>query len=191
MNMPAIKFSEIKLAWESLVDDDRYTINVNAKIHDSVKIEPYCVIEEDVEIGEGCIIGPFVQIRDGTKIGKGCHIGGHTTIEGKNVYIGDNTRIGTHVCIPFNSLIEDNVFVGNGAQLSNDKYIDWPATQKFHPLKTHIKKGAKIGVGSTLLPALTIGPKAFIGAGSVVTKNINEDTLAYGNPAKPPKRWFK
>src|SRR5688572_3810064 len=145
--MPAVRYSELKQNWEDLIEDDRFTININTKIHDSVRLEPYSLIEADVEIGENCIIGPFVQLRSGTKIGKNCHIGGHCTFEGKGIIIGDNVRVGSHVCIPFNSIIEDNVFLGNGAQLSNDKYIDWPPTKAFEPQQTRICKGAKIGVG--------------------------------------------
>jgi acetyltransferase-like isoleucine patch superfamily enzyme len=182
--MPAIRYSELKQNWEDLIEDDRFTINYNAKIHDSVRLEPYSLIEEDVEIGENCIIGPFVQLRAGIKIGKNCHIGGHCTFEGKGIIIGDNVRVGTHVCIPFNTIIEDNVFLGNGAQLSNDKYIDWPATKAFEPQQTRICKGAKIGVGCTLLPGITIGEKVVVGAGSVVTKSITRGTTVWGNPAK-------
>lgn len=186
--MPAITFKELKQNWDDGIEDERYTINYYVNIDDSVKIEPYCIFEEGVKIGKGCIIGPYNQFRSGIEIGENCHIGGHCTFEGKNIHIGNNVRVGTHVCIPFNTIIEDNVFLGNGAQLSNDKYIDWPSTRTFEPLQTRICKGAKIGVGCTLLPGITIGSNSVVGAGSVVTHSVIQGTTVYGNPARDVKK---
>lgn len=184
--MPALTFKELKQNWDDGIEDDRYTINYNVKIDDSVRIEPYTVIEEDVEIGTGTIIGPFSQIRSNVKIGKNCRIGGHTTFESHPNYciiIGNDVRIGSHVNLPYNVVIEDNVFLGNGTIIANDKSIDWPPTGSFRPAYAYVCKGAKIGINCTILPNLTIGENAVIGAGSVVTKSVLRNTTVYGNPA--------
>ena len=184
--MPAIKYSEL-LKGDSLDFDDRYEINGFAKIHPNVRIEPYCIIESNVNIGENTIIGGFVQIRSNVTIGKNCRIGGHTTLESKDGYeilIGDNCRIGTHCNIPYNTVIEDDVFFGNGTIIANDRSIDWPPTKEFKPEFTRICKGVKIGLNCTLVGPVTIGSGSLIGAGSVVTKDVGKQDVVYGNPAK-------
>lgn len=183
--MPAIKYSEIKMAVDSLVEDDSYSaINYYAKIHDSVRLEPYSVIEQEVEIGEGSIIGPFVQIRGPTKIGKNCRIGGGCTLEGHGIEIGDNVHIGTKSTIAWSTQVGNNSFLGDGLITSNDKVMTWGTGLPFEPEIITIKEYVRIGVGVVLLPGLTLNEFSVIGAGSVVTRDTGVGGIYYGVPAK-------
>ena len=134
------------------------------------------------KIGEGTKIWQFCVIFPETSIGKNCNICAFVLIE-NNVEIGDNVTIKSGVQIWDATTIEDNVFIGPNVTFTNDKYpksknIDWEIK------KTLIKKGASIGANSTILPGITIGENAMIGAGSVVTKNVPKNELWLGNPAK-------
>ena len=121
------------------------------------------------------------NIYKSAKIGKGCSIGAGTEI-GNNVKIGNNVRIGGQCFIPEGVTIEDDVFIAPGVFFSNDK----------HPPSSHtcwgkilIKKGAAICMNATVLPGVTVGEKALVGAGAVVTKDIPAGEQWYGIPAMP------
>ena len=132
-------------------------------------------------IGKGTKIWQFVVILEGAKIGENCNICSHCFIE-NNVIIGNNVTIKNGVQIWDGIEIEDNVFIGPNVTFTNDLY---PRSQNpdFIPVKTKIKKGASIGANSTIIAGITIGKYALIGAGSVVTKNVPDFALVYGNPA--------
>lgn len=124
------------------------------------------------EIGDDSKIGTFVEIQKGARIGKRCKVSSHTFIcEGVT--------------------LEDEVFVGHNVTFTNDLFpratngdgglktdADWKC------VPTVVKKGASIGSGATILCGVTIGEKALIGAGSVVTKDVPARTLVAGNPAR-------
>jgi len=158
---------------EKFTDNQRIAPDVklgkNVKVYDFVNLY-------GCEIGDNTKIGTFVEIQKGAKIGKNCKISSHTFIcEGVT--------------------IEDNVFVGHNVTFINDIYPratddsgklqdekDWKC------IPTLIKKGASIGSSATILCGITIGKKAVIGAGSVVTKDVAPETIVAGNPAKPLKK---
>jgi len=148
----------------------------------NVLIRQPSVVYDDVEIGEGTKTGHFVLIRSKTKIGKNCTIGTATIIEGGDVVIGNNVSIQSRCYMPQQTKIEDNVFMGPGVVITNDKYPPTEDPSKWRPVT--IKKGARIGANVTILPGVTIGENALIGAGSVVTKDIPAGKTAYGNPAR-------
>ena len=156
----------------------------------NVKIHPTAEVSKEALIGEGTTIWNNSQVREKAVIGKDC-------ILSKNVYIDIGVTIGNRVKIQNNSsiyqgvVIEDGVFIGPHACLTNDKTpraitpegklmksSDW----KISPIR--VKKGASIGAGSILIAGVTIGEYSLIGAGSVVTKDIPDYGLAYGNPAR-------
>lgn len=110
-------------------------------------------------------------------IGKNCIIHSHVWI-GDGVVIGDNVKIQAFSFIPGGVELDDDVFIGPHVVFTNDRY---PPTDVF--LKTRVERGAAIGANSTIICGVTIGEKAFIGAGSVVTKDIPYNALAFGNPA--------
>jgi UDP-2-acetamido-3-amino-2,3-dideoxy-glucuronate N-acetyltransferase len=132
-------------------------------------------------IGDSTKIWQYSVILAGAKIGSNCNINSHCFIE-NDVVIGDNVTIKCGVQIWDGISIEDNVFVGPNATFTNDKY----PRSKVYPdvfAKTTIKKGASIGANATIICGITIGENATIGAGSVVTKDIPDGELWYGNPA--------
>jgi acetyltransferase-like isoleucine patch superfamily enzyme len=144
-----------------------------------MKKSKYAVIE-NVEMGEGTRIYDQVNIYK-CKIGKNCKIDAFVYIE-EGVEIGDNVKIRAFTFIPEGVKIEDDVYIGPRVTFTNDKYPK--ARGKWRPLKTLVKKGASIGAGSIILPSITIGRYALIGAGSIVTKDVEDYAIALGSPAK-------
>jgi UDP-2-acetamido-3-amino-2,3-dideoxy-glucuronate N-acetyltransferase len=132
------------------------------------------------EIGKGTVIRDHVNLYK-CKIGRDCKIESFVYIE-QSVVVGDNCKIKPNVFIPTGVTIEDNVFIGPNATFTNDKYPrvngDWKM------LKTIVCKGASIGAHSVILPGVRIGAGAIVGAGSVVTKDVPDGTIVYGNPAR-------
>ena len=118
------------------------------------------------------------------KIGKESKIDAFVYIE-ENVVIGDRVKIRAFTFIPSGVTIEDDVFIGPHVTFTNDKYPR--INREWKLLKTTIKQGSSIGAGSVILP-VTVGNNSLIGAGSVVTKDIPDNVLALGNPAKVIRR---
>lgn len=145
------------------------------------------IIESD-QIGEGTKVWAFTHICKGSKIGKNCVIGEGVYI-GPNVVIGDNCKIQNNSLVYEGVVLEDDVFFGPNTVTTNDFTPkvsgDWMNDGRFK--KTFFKKGCSIGANSVIVCGVTIGENSLIGAGSVVTKDVPNDTLVYGNPAKIKK----
>ena len=147
------------------------------KIAPDVKLGNNVMIQDFVnlygcEVGDNTKIGPFVEIQKGAKVGKNCKIQSHTFIcEGVT--------------------IEDNAFIGHNVTFVNDLYPrsttddgSLQTEEDWAIIPTLIKRGASIGSSATLLCGITIGEKAIVGAGSVVTKDVPPNTIVAGNPAR-------
>lgn len=132
----------------------------------------------NVEIGPNVAIWNYVVIGDETKIGEGTNIGSFVDI-GKNVTIGKNCNIQAHVTISNGCILGDRVFIAPNSSLLNDKY---PKSSFLNP--PIIKDDATIGGGVTILPNVTIGERAVVGGGSVVSKNVGTKTVVAGSPAR-------
>ncbi|REC50841.1 N-acetyltransferase [Chryseobacterium piscium] len=137
---------------------------------------------QSINIGEGTSIWQFSIVLKGAKIGGNCNINCQVFIE-NDVVIGDNVTIKPGVQIWDGVSLEDDVFVGPNVTFTNDLFPK-SKNKDFELKKTIVKKGASIGANATILAGITIGENSLIGAGSVVTKNIPENEIWVGNPAK-------
>ena len=133
------------------------------------------------QIGNDTYIWQYCIILPGAEIGSNCNICANVLIE-NDVKLGNNVTVKSGVQLWDGVTLEDNVFIGPNVTFTNDRV----PRSKMYPdlfLKTLIKKGASIGANSTIVAGHTIGEYAFVGAGSVVTKDIPANTVWYGNPA--------
>lgn len=143
----------------------------NVLIGKGVKIYDF-VNAYQCQIDDGSKIGTFVEIQKGVTIGKNCKISSHTFIcEG--VHLEDNVFVGHNV-----SFINDLLPRATNPDGSPQTDEDWSMVETF------VSQGASIGTSATILGGITIGKNALIGAGSVVTKNVPDNAVMAGNPAK-------
>ncbi len=140
----------------------------------------------EATIGEGTRVWQFAVILKGATIGANCNICAHTMIEG-DVVVGDNVTIKNGVFLWDGTRIEDDVFIGPNATFTNDPF---PRSKVYPDAFTGItvRRGASIGANATLLPGVTIGEYAMVGAGAVVTRDVEPHSVVVGNPAKVVRR---
>lgn len=159
------------------------------KIGDNCIIRSGSVIYASSKLGNNVRLGHNVLIREEVKIGHDSLVGTGVVIDGKSS-IGKKVSIQTNVYIPWNTLIEDHVFLGPNCILTNDKYVMRTEYELKGPV---IRKGVSVGAGAVILPSIEIGAEAVIGAGAVVTKDVPPKTIVYGVPAQAhatvPSNW--
>jgi acetyltransferase-like isoleucine patch superfamily enzyme len=153
-------------------------------------------ISPDVQLGKKVTLSNFINLY-GCSIGDYTKIGAFVEVQ-KNATIGKNCKISSHTFICEGVTIEDDVFVGHNVTFINDTYpravnlkgslkteVDW----QVEPI--HVKRGASIGSGATILSQVTIGENSIVGAGSVVTKDVPPNTIVAGHPARTIRRTGK
>jgi UDP-2-acetamido-3-amino-2,3-dideoxy-glucuronate N-acetyltransferase len=152
-------------------------------------VELYQRIAPDVKLGKDVKIFAYVNLY-GCEIGDNSKIGAFVEIQ-KNAKIGKNVKVSSHTFICEGVTIEDNVFVGHNVSFINDKYPratteggNLQSESDWKVVPTIVKRGVSIGTSTTILCGVTIGENSIIGAGSVVTKNIPPNVIAFGVPAK-------
>ena len=141
-------------------------------------------IDEPVSIGEGTKIWHFCHVMKDSQIGRNCVLGQNVNID-SGVVIGNNVKIQNNVSVYKKVTIEDDVFCGPSmvfTNVSNPRSAFPRRIEEYEP--TLVKRGASIGANATIVCGITIGEYAFIGAGSVVTRDLPAYALVYGNPAE-------
>lgn len=141
------------------------------------------IIHPDASIGEGTKIWHFSHIMANCKIGKGCNIGQNVVVS-PDVALGDNVKVQNNVSIYSGVICEDDVFLGPSMVFTNVMNPRSAVNRREQYTKTTVKKGASIGANATIVCGNDIGEYAFIGAGSVVTKEVPAYALVVGNPAR-------
>lgn len=146
-------------------------------------------IADDVRLGQNVRLSRFINLY-GCEVGDDTKIGAFVEIQ-KNATVGKRCKISSHTFICEGVVVEDNVFIGHGVMFINDSYprattpdgslqaeADWKVE------RTIVKKGASIGSGATILSRISIGERAIVGAGAVVTEDVPPNAIVAGNPAR-------
>ena len=155
------------------------TIETNYFVHES------SYLDEGAQVGEGTSIWHYCHISAGAVVGRRCKFGQNVFVA-NGTQIGDNVKIQNNVSIYAGVTLEDDVFCGPSMVFTNiaTPRSAIPRNTLDDYLPTLVKRGASIGANATIVCGHTIGEYAFIGAGSVVTKDVPAYALIYGNPAR-------
>ena len=140
-------------------------------------------LDQPTKVGKGTKIWHFSHIMSNAEIGENCNIGQNVVIS-SNVKIGNNVKIQNNVSVYTGVICEDDVFLGPSCVFTNVINPRSHINRKNEYRQTIVKKGASIGANATIVCGHNIGRYAFVGAGSVVTKDIPDFALVVGNPAK-------
>ena len=140
-------------------------------------------VDEPRSIGPGTTIWHFCHIMKNSRIGAGCNIGQNVVIS-PDVVIGNNVKIQNNVSVYTGVVLEDDVFCGPSMVFTNVINPRSHVARKNEYKRTLVGKGASLGANSTIVCGVTIGCYAFVGAGAVVTRDLPDYALAYGNPAR-------
>ena len=148
-------------------------------------VNQFAVVDDNVEIGDGTKVWHFSHVQKGSKIGKNCVLGQNVNVA-NDVIIGNFVKIQNNVSVYEGVELEDYVFCGPSMVFTNilNPRCKYPQVGKEFYIKTLVKEGASLGANSTVVCGHTIGRFAFVGAGSVVTKDVPDFALVVGNPAR-------
>ncbi len=145
-------------------------------------VHPTAVVEPGATVGAGSRIWHHAQVREGARIGMNCTLGKNAFID-TGVVVGDGCKIQNNACVYAGVVLEEEVFVGPGAVLTNDRYPR-ASSPDWEPVPTLVGRGASIGANATVVCGLVIGPWAMVAAGAVVTADIAPHELVAGSPAR-------
>jgi acetyltransferase-like isoleucine patch superfamily enzyme len=152
-------------------------------VGDGCAILAGAVVFAGSRLGDGVIVGDQACVRERVTIGDGSVVGRGALVE-NDVEIGARCRIQANAYVTAYSVIEDDVFIAPCAVTTNDNFMG--RTERRHELRRGptIRRGARIGAASVLLPGIVIGEEAFVGAGAVVTRDVPSRAVVVGNPAR-------
>lgn len=155
--------------------------------HQFQRVPPVSLIHPTAEVltaavGEGTQIWQYTVVLSGARIGRDCNLNAHCLVE-DDVVIGDRVTLKSGVYLWNGTTVEDDVFIGPNATFTNDKY---PRSRRRPDQfqRIVIRRGASIGANATILGGVTIGERAMVGAGSVVTRDVPPGVLVFGSPAR-------
>ena len=154
----------------------------NCKMPDTY-VHPTAVVDQLCSIGQGTKIWHFCHLMPECRIGECCSLG-HGVFVGKGVSIGNNVKVQNNVSIYQGVEIEDDVFLGPSMVFTNVSTPRAHVERKDRFERTLVKKGATIGANATIIAGHTIGEYAFVGAGAVVTADVEAHALVVGNPGQ-------
>lgn len=177
--------------------DNLSLVAQTAHVPDSVRIGRFCIVEDDVVLGEGVILEDYAMVQGGARIGANTRIGTYTKI-GKNVVIGSNCSFTSFCEIRDNCRMGDNVIMGSRGTLSAGTVVEDDVVMKYAFVVTDtpnlaknnekvvgvLKRGSRFGASVVIMPGVTIGENAEIGASSQVRKDVPDNEVWYGTPAK-------
>lgn len=145
-------------------------------------IHSHALVDDGAVIGARTRVWAFAHVLPGARIGEDCNICDGVFVE-NDVVVGDRVTIKCGVQLWDGVRLDSDVFVGPNATFTNDPF---PRSREYleQVPTTTVKRGASIGANATILPGITIGERAMVGAGSVVTKDVPADAVVVGNPAK-------
>jgi len=142
-----------------------------------------CYVDEGCVVGDDTKIWHFTHVMSGARIGRGCNIGQNVVVS-PEVVVGDNVKVQNNVSLYTGVILEDDVFCGPSMVFTNVINPRSHVPRKNEYRRTLVKKGASIGANATIVCGHTIGRYAFIGAGTVVTKDVPDHALVVGNPGR-------
>ncbi len=146
-------------------------------------VHPTSIVDDGAEIGADTKIWHFCHISAPCRIGPNCTIGQNVFVA-KGVEIGRNVKIQNNVSVYEGVVLEDDVFCGPSMVFTNVMHPRAFVSRKNEYLETRVKKGATIGANATIVCGVTIGRYAFVGAGAVVTHDVPDNAMVFGNPAR-------
>jgi acetyltransferase-like isoleucine patch superfamily enzyme len=178
--LPVVVDDGVQLGYRSGRSDS----DARLKIGPGATLRAGTIIYADTVIGAGFSTGHNVVVREEVIIGDNTSIWGNTVID-YGCRIGSNVKVHTNVYVAQFTVIEDDVFLAPGVNFANDPHpLCAECTRENGPI---IKRGARIGVNATILPGVTVGEYALVGAGSVVSRDVPARSVVYGNPARVAK----
>jgi UDP-2-acetamido-3-amino-2,3-dideoxy-glucuronate N-acetyltransferase len=151
--------------------------------HQDYFVHESSYVDEPCSIGRGTKVWHFSHVMKNSTIGTDCNIGQNVVIS-PDVTIGNNVKIQNNVSVYTGCILEDDVFCGPSMVFTNVMNPRSHVARKDEYKTTIVRKGASLGANSTVVCGTTIGKYAFVGAGSVVTRDIPDYALVYGNPAR-------
>jgi acetyltransferase-like isoleucine patch superfamily enzyme len=183
------------IAGDNLIKEEGVVLKGSGtfKFGDNVRLCANAVIHSGVIIGNNVLIGDLACIREGVIIGDNSVIGAHSIVE-NNTKIGKNVRVQANAYITAYVTIEDEVFIAPCFVSTNDNFMGRTPKQFTTQNGCYIRRGARVGAGSCVLPNIEIGENAMVAMGSVVTRNVPARKLVMGTPARivkdvPEEEW--